>query len=73
MSVSHFSTSNGRTLANLFVGWSKDHLAQFCILMNDPNYVVRDNYYCVSDYEAKEVSIQNIKYVKMHNIILIQS
>lgn len=52
-----YSTSNGRTLANLFVGWPKDNLAQFCIKMNDPNFEICNNYYCVTDHDALEAFI----------------
>lgn len=54
--LSH-SSSNGRTLANLLVGWPKECLAQFCISMRDPNYEICDNYYCVTDYDALYAAI----------------
>lgn len=44
--------SNGRTLGNLFVGWPKDKLAQFCISTDGPNFDLCDNYYCVTDKDA---------------------
>jgi len=44
--------SNGRTLANLFFGWPKDCLAQFCISTDEPDYGVCDNYYLVTDKSA---------------------
>lgn len=44
--------SNGRTLGNLFVGWPKDKLAQFCISTDGPNFELCDNYYCITDKEA---------------------
>lgn len=44
--------SNGRTLGNLFVGWPKEKLAQFCISTDGPNFELCDNYYCITDKEA---------------------
>lgn len=44
--------SNGRSLANLFLGWPKDCLAQFCISTDEPDYGVCDNYYLVTDKSA---------------------
>ena len=64
-----YSSSNGRTLANLFVGWPKDHLAQFCISMNDPNYEVCDNYYCVTDFDALNALIRRKKIDGKHDVI----
>ena len=46
------STSNGRTLGNCFYGWPKNKLAQFCLKLNDPDYDLCDNYYCISDLDA---------------------
>ena len=43
------SNSNGRTLGNLFTGWPKENLAQFCISASDPDWEVCDNYYCLED------------------------
>ena len=43
------SNSNGRTLGNLFVGWPKSQLAQFCVIAQDPNWDICDNYYCLED------------------------
>ena len=43
------SNSNGRTLGNLFVGWPKSDLAQFCVIAQDPNWNLCDNYYCLED------------------------
>ena len=43
------SNSNGRTLGNLFYGWPKEDLAQFCVLAQDPAWNVCDNYYCLED------------------------
>ena len=43
------SNSNGRTLGNLFVGWPKSDLAQFCVIAQDPNWDICDNYYCLED------------------------
>lgn len=44
--------SNGRTLANFFLGWPKEHLAQFCISTDAPDYDVCNNYYLVTDKSA---------------------
>ena len=43
------SNSNGRTLGNLFIGWPKDDIAQFCVIAQDPNWEICDNYYCLED------------------------
>lgn len=43
------SNSNGRTLGNLFYGWPKENLAQFCVIAHDPAWDVCDNYYCLED------------------------
>jgi len=41
--------SNGRTLGNLFYGWPKEYLAQFCVIAKEPAWNVCDNYYCLED------------------------
>ena len=46
------SNSNGRTLGNLFEGWPKEKLAQFCVIAQDPNWNTCDNYYCLEDREV---------------------
>lgn len=43
------TSSNGRTLGNLFVGWPKDRLAQFCISTTVPDYELCNNYYLLTD------------------------
>lgn len=43
------TNSNGRTLGNLFIGWPKDSLAQFCISTTEPDFDVCQNYFCVPD------------------------
>ena len=43
------SNSNGRTLGNLFHGWPKENLAQFCLIAKDPAWDVCNNYYCLED------------------------
>lgn len=43
------SNSNGRTLGNLFYGWPKGNLAQMCVIAQDPNWDLCDNYYCIED------------------------
>lgn len=45
------TSSNGRTLGNLFVGWNKDCLAQLCISTDGANFDICNNYYCISDRE----------------------
>lgn len=46
------NSSNGRTLGNLFIGWPKDRLAQFCISTTEPNYELCDNYFLLTDRSA---------------------
>lgn len=48
------SSNTGRTLANLFNGWSKDRLAQFCISTTEPDYDVCENYYLLTDRSMLE-------------------
>ncbi len=43
------SNSNGRTLGNLFYGWPKENLAQICVIAQDPNWDLCDNYNCIED------------------------
>lgn len=43
------TSSNGRTLGNLFVGWPKDRIAQFCISTTEPDFDLCDNYYLLTD------------------------
>lgn len=43
------TNSNGRTLGNLFTGWPKESLAQFCISSDGPNWDICNHYCCVSD------------------------
>lgn len=43
------TSSNGRTLGNLFYGWPKDCLAQFCLSSDGPDYETCNNYFCASD------------------------
>ena len=49
--------SNGRTLGNLFAGWPKERLAQFCISTDGPNFDLCDNYYCLTDSEVLDASL----------------
>lgn len=46
------TNSNGRTLANLFVGWPKENLANFFVSPVETDFDVCSNYYCVSDKEV---------------------
>lgn len=43
------TSNNGRTLGNLFMGWPKDRIAQFCISTAEPDYDICDNYYLLTD------------------------
>ena len=43
------TSSNGRSLGNLFIGWPKDKIAQFCISTTEPDYDICDNYYLLTD------------------------
>lgn len=43
------SSSNGRTLGNLFIGWPKEKVAQFCISTTEPDYNICDNYFVLTD------------------------
>lgn len=43
------SNSNGRALGNLFYGWQKEDLAQFCVIAKAPAWDVCNNYYCMED------------------------
>lgn len=51
------TNSNGRTLGNYFLRWSKDKLAQFCISTTEPDYDICNNYYCVPDKNAFDAFI----------------
>lgn len=44
--------SNGRTLGNLFLGWPKECLGQFCISTDGPDFDLCNNYYCITDKEV---------------------
>ena len=43
------SNSNGRTLGNLFYNYPKSNIAQLCVIANDPNWKLCDNYFVVED------------------------
>lgn len=43
------SSNNGRTLGNLFVGWPKTNIAQFCVSCTEPDYEICDNYFLLTD------------------------
>ena len=43
------TSNNGRTLGNLFQGWPKERLAQFCISTTEPDFDVCENYYLLTD------------------------
>lgn len=46
------SNSNGRTLANFFINWDKNRLAQFFIIEDIPDFNICKNYYKVTDSDA---------------------
>lgn len=46
------TSSNGRALGNLFIGWDRTALAEFCISSDGPNFALCNNYYCITDYAA---------------------
>ena len=46
------SGANGRTLANFFINWPAESLAQFYINNENPDSEVCDNYFRVTDVEA---------------------
>lgn len=48
------SSNNGRTLGNLFIGWPKDKIAQFCISTTVPDFGLCDNYYLLTDSSVLE-------------------
>lgn len=48
------SSNTGRTMANLFIGWPKDKLAQFCVSTTEPDYDVCENYYLLTDRSVLE-------------------
>lgn len=43
------SSNNGRTLGNLFIGWPKEKIAQFCVSTTEPDYNICENYYLLTD------------------------
>lgn len=55
------SKSNGRTLANFFIDWPKDKLAQFYIQNEVPDSQVCDNYFRVTDGQALKSIFKKIK------------
>lgn len=46
------SGSNGRTLSNLFLNWSKNSIAQFYISNEKPDYEICDNYLRITDIDV---------------------
>lgn len=63
------SDSNGRTLGNMFFGWPKDNIAQFCVIAKDPNWGLCNNYYCLED---KTVLSAFLKLKKANGRILLR-
>lgn len=53
--------SNGRTLANLLLGWPKEKLAQFYIHAESPNFDVCNNYYCITDLSVGKSILKRTK------------
>lgn len=53
--------SNGRTLANFFINWPKESLAQFYINNEIPDSKICDNYFRVTDVEAIKAFLKGIK------------
>lgn len=53
--------SNGRTLANFFIGWPKKSLAQFYISNELPDSEVCNNYFRVTDVEVLKSFIKRAK------------
>lgn len=49
------TTSNGRTLRNLLLGWDSDSVAQFHIREGQGDYDVCKHYFCVTDRRALEM------------------
>ena len=49
--------SNGRTLGNLFIGWPKAKIAQFCVSSDGADFDICDNYYCVTDGEVLDARL----------------
>lgn len=54
-------TANGRTLANFFVGYPKECLAQFSLQSVAPDFERCENYFCVSDGEALQAFVKGKK------------
>lgn len=61
------SNSNGRTLGQLFKGWPKDKLAQFCITTDGPDWDICDNYFCASDRQVMKNTL-TLKGVKRNDL-----
>ncbi len=53
--------SNGRTLANFFINWNKESLAQFYINNEVPDSEVCDNYFRVTDVEVLKAFYKGTK------------
>lgn len=59
--------SNGRTLANFFINWQKESLAQFYISNEIPDSPVCDNYFRVLDTEALKAFYKGSRVGKVIN------
>ena len=44
--------SNGRTLANFLKGWPKEKLAQLYIHVEQPDFEICENYFCITDSQV---------------------
>ena len=64
------SNSNGRTLGNLFVGWPKSDLAQFCVIAQDPNWELCDNYYCLEDKTVLKSFIKSVTVLHLFCVLV---
>lgn len=55
------STSNGRTLGNMFLGYPKELLAQFTTQKDDPDFSVCGKFFYVSDSDALQAFVKGKK------------
>lgn len=55
------TNANGRTLANMLVGYPKECLAQFALQEDHPDFACCENYFVVSDSEALRAFVKGTK------------
>lgn len=55
------TNANGRTLANMLVGYPKECIAQFALRADNPNFDCCENYFCVSDSEALRAFVKGAR------------